>query len=82
MSPSISTVSVYRIEVYWLPASEWCKSPLPTVLFVCFQRHSAIFSHCSTNSVSLTMEVSQPTIAREYRSIIRATQTKPEYTGT
>ncbi|GAA1114458.1 IS3 family transposase [Arthrobacter flavus] len=35
--------------------------------------HNAIRRHCSTNAVSFTVEVSQPTIAREYRSMTKAT---------
>ena len=36
-------------------------------------RHSAIARHDSTNATSLVVEADQPTIAREYKSIAKAT---------
>ncbi len=64
--------SVYRIEVYWLPASEWCTRPLTS----CPARprcHSAMSNASSGRSVFIVLAARQPTIIREKTSMAKAT---------
>jgi len=72
-SPSSATVSVNLIDVYCGPASERFMSPGYTAWPAWSRRQNAMFIHNSTNGVSLTVEACQPTIAREFRSMAKAT---------
>jgi len=60
---------VERIEVYWLPASEWHTKPSRRPA----RRQMAISRESRTSSVRMLVATRQPTISREYPSMTNAT---------
>lgn len=70
-----SGIEVLRrpVESVLAPGIGVMNQPRGHGLLVCRRRQSAMRRQCSTKAVSFAVEVSQPTMAREYRSMTKAT---------